>query len=219
MKKLILCLISLFVSISCYADFSGAYQAGKEKVVNFVSNDNRCPIHSETPLSKIKRPPWEVEVGFNLMYSPSNGGYQFRTDSLTLEVVHNLSTVFGVFVKYDNINYDKDKYDNTKYDNEWTGYNAVAGVHIYITPIIRIYGGFGYFALKDNDGNQPDYETANELGIKFDIPMDKWGYKLVLGYKMVEAHIADDNLDASEAIADGSYNAISFTISLPFGYE
>lgn len=219
MKKTILIIIACLFSFSAYAQLSEAYETTKEKVKSFVSEKKEaCPVYADTPMSKVERAPWEIEIGLNFLYDPSNGDSQFRTDSWSGEIVHNFSSAFGAFVKYDTIAFEKRNYDGSKYSKEWSGYSVAGGFHLYLTPIVRIYGAAGKIQLKDSNGNEPDYGTTFEKGIKIDIPLKDWGYKLVIAYRIVDASIASDNPDIQEALADGSYNSLTLTLSLPFGY-
>ena len=217
--KIILILVSIFFSFSINAQqLSDAYNAGKEKITSFIEDKKICPVYSDTPISKVERAPWEIEIGVNMISNPSNGDAQFRFDSWSGEVVHNFSSVLGAFVRYDALKYEKREYENTKYGTDWSGYSAVAGFHLYLMPTFRLYGGVGKIQLKDENGNEPDYENVVDFGLKYDIPLDSWGYKVVVVYKIVNANLADEKIEAADAIADGSQNIIGLMLSLPFGY-
>lgn len=220
MKKIILVLISFVFSISAYAQLDNAWQTTKKTVTEFTSKDEKaCPVYANTPISKVTRAPWELEIGINALFFPSNGSVQVRTDSFGIEVIHNLSNAFGAFVRYDALKFEKDEYKNTEYDKNWSGYSIVGGFHFYPMPIVRIYGAGGMISLKDDNGNEPDYGTVIERGAKIDLPLSSWGYKAVLAYRIVDAKIDKDSKDVSDAIADGSYSSIGLYVSIPFGYN
>lgn len=218
MKKLFVTLILLLFSVSTYAELSGYYNAGKTKVSeikeSFVGNEN-CPVYADTPLSKVSRPAWELEVGINAGMFPSNGAPQFRTDSFSGEVVHNLSNAFGVYAKYDSILYDKYNYVNSEYEPEWNNYLVSVGVHLYVTPVIRGFVGAGKMYAKDSEGNKPSLGTAFERGVKYDIALK--GYKIVLVYKNVEAELSEEEPNITESSGSQTYSVFGISLSVPLG--
>ena len=218
MKKYVIALVLILFSLNSYAQLSKAYQAVEEKVTTFVDGKKDvCPVYADTPMSKVIRQPWEIEVGFNLGILPSNGPPQFRSDSLSLELVHNMSNAFGVYLRYDTIKYEKYDYENSTYAPEWDNYSITGGAHLYLTPVLRVFGGFGKIMAKDEEGKEPDLGSAVEKGIKYDIPLGD--YKIVLVYKIVEASLNSEDPEIEEATGEQNYSIIGVTLSIPFGYE
>lgn len=221
MKKLFIFIIASLFATQGYAQLDSAYQNTKEKISSIVKGEEQtCPVYEDTPISKVKRVDWEFEIGMNFMVDPSNGDSQMRSDTWSIEAIHNLSSVFGIFARYDVTKFEKRKYKDSEYSNKWEGYTAVAGIHFYITPVLRIYGGLGTIDIKDNEDNRPDggYGTVIDRGLKYDIPLDKWGYKVVLSYRIIDADVAGDDVGSNDALADGSHNVLGVSVSIPFGY-
>lgn len=218
MKRLIIFAVIALLAVDAFSQgLSDAWTSTKETVTNtFTKEEKACPVYAATPMAQIKRKPWEVEAGFNLLMFPSNGGPQIKTNSWGIEVVHNMSSVFAVYVRYDLINYEKYNYENSEYDKEWENYVVSGGAHLYLNPVVRVFGGFGKVYAADKDGNEPDLGTSVEYGVKYDIPLQ--GYKLVLFFKTVEARLTDDNPDIEESTGTQSYSVAGASLSIPFGY-
>ena len=217
MKKLILIVAVIFLSIQASGQsLSNAYKTVKEKVSGEVEQQV-CPVYENTPIGNIIRQPWEIEVGFNLLTSPSGGSPQLRTDAFSVEVIHNMSSAFGAYVRYDVIKYEKHRFSGSIYSEEWDNYGIFGGFHLYIVPTIRIFGGVGKVYAKDIQGNEPDLKAAIEYGTKFDFPFK--GYKFVTAFKIVDSQLNNDEVKINEATGDQSYWTISTTLSIPFGYS
>jgi len=217
MKKIILIVAVIFLSFPAYGQgLSNAYKTVKEKVVEKV-DPQACPVYDDTPIGEIIRQPWEIEVGINLLTSPSNGSAQFRTDNFSFEVIHNMSSAFGAYLRYDVLKYEKHKFEGSVYSEKWDNYGIFGGFHLYLSPTIRLFGGAGKIYAKDADGNEPDIKTSIEYGAKYDIPLK--GYKFVTAFKVVDGQINKESPKLSEITGDQSYWAISTTLSIPFGYS
>ena len=212
MKKIILILVLLF-PFSVNAQLSDAYNTTKEKVKGVIHR-NSSPDTDPYSGNKMRRS-WEIEAGFNAAFFPSNGSAQLRTDALTVELIHNMSNVFGAFVKYSIQRYEKFEYENSVYDKEWDNYSVIGGFQLYLMPKLRVYAGGGKVYAKDKDGNNPSLGAAIEKGIKYDFPIS--GYKIVVGYATVDAQMSDDKPDITESTGDQTHSFISVTLSIPFG--
>lgn len=215
MKRLILVAILLLFSFSAQAQLSNAYTTVKEKVTTTGPQaEKNCPVYSYTPRGEVVRSPWEVELRNNLMDIPSNGRVQGHTENFDIQIIHNLSASFGVYVWYGTRNATKNEVTGSKYDEDWESQTLMAGAHLYLTPIIRIFGGGGNIWLS-NEAGDPVLDVAVEKGIAFDIPIGD--YKLTITYKVVEAQLKDE-VDISEITGDGSYQVGAIGLSIPLNY-
>jgi len=221
MKKLFLAIALILFSAHSYAVIKKTLPEKAEEVVsNFTQKKETkkvCPVYSDSPMSEIERSPWELELGFNMMYSPTNGKPQFTLESWSAEVVHNLSSALGAYVRYDDLKFEKKDYNGLEYAGKWSGKAAAAGFQFYFFPTFRIYAGVGTAEMEAENGGKSDYGSFVDWGAKIDIPLENWGYKAVIAYKVVGVDSKDDEGEA-DVLQDWSYNAISFTLSFPFGY-
>ena len=219
MKRIILAAILLLLTIPAQAQLSNAYKTVRETVTEVqlpgAKSQKNCPVHAYTPRGEIMRSPWELEPQWNLIDIPSNGRVQGRTENFGIQINHNLSASFGVYVRYGIRTTEKNAVEGAAYNEEWKTQEALAGVHLYLTPVIKVFAGAGKIWL-DNDEGSPELEAAFERGIAFDIPISD--YKLVIAYKVMEAMLAESNPDVSEIVADGSYQSIGVSLSIPLNY-
>lgn len=215
MKKLILLSILILFSFSVSAQFSDAYKTVKETVTTTGESAKACPVYAYTPRGAIVRAPWEVELRNNLMDIPSNGRVQGHTENFDVQVIHNLSSAFGVYVWYGTRKTTKNDIEGSLYDKDWESQTLMAGAFLYLTPVIRIFGGAGNIWLS-NDNGDPDLDVAIEKGIAFDIPLGD--YKLTITYKSVEAQLKDTDAGIAEITGDGSYQVGSIGLTIPLNY-
>lgn len=217
MKRIILAAILLLLTIPAQAQLANAYKTVRETVteVQLPGSQKQCPVHAYTPRGEVTRSPWELEPQWNIIDIPSNGRIQGRTENFGVQVVHNLSASFGVYVRYGIRNTEKVNVEGSKYEKEWETQEALGGAFLYLTPVIKVFGGAGKIWLS-NSGGDPELEAAFERGIAFDVPVSD--YKLVITYKVMEAMLAKSNPDVSEITADGSYQSIGISLSIPLNY-
>ena len=201
-----------------YSQLSSAYTTIKKTVTETVDKApsvKNCPVYAYTPRGKILRSPWELEPQWNVIDIPANGRVQGRTENFGVQLNHNLSASFGVYARYGIRSTEKNTVDGAAYEEEWETQEALGGVHLYITPVIKIFGGAGKIWAKNEEG-EPELETAFERGLSFDVPLSD--YKLVITYKIMEAQLAEEDPDVSEIVADGSYQSIGISLSIPLNY-
>lgn len=227
MKKLI-CLFSIYIlaiagmiialADSAYAQYLEDAVRKTTTVVEEVTSDkprkqeHYCPVHADTPRQDIERPPWELDFRMNVLDTPSNGGYQFHIDNLDIRLTHNLSNTLYAYAWVGNRSVEKINYEDAAYDKEWKSQMVFGGFGIYLTPVIKVFGGAGWIFLENDDG-EPELELPVERGIGYDIP---WGgNKFVIEYRFIDAKLKDKP-HVSEAPADGSFSSVSiaYTVQL-----
>ena len=88
---------------------------------------------------------------------------------------------------------------------------------LYITPVLKIFGGAGkFFSVEDEEGQEPELEAAIEYGLAYDIPA--FGNKIEISVKNVEAKLIDaEEKSATEATGDQSFT--TFSISYHVGFD
>lgn len=186
--------------------------APKQSSSSFVAKN--CQVHADTPVADIVRSPWEIQLRNNIMDIPNNGRVQGHTENFDIEVVHNLSSVFGVYGWYGTRKVTKNDVPGSKYTTEWESQAALIGGFLYVQPTIRIFAAAGKIWL-DNENGSPNLDTAVEKGIAFDYPIGD--YKISLTYKIVEAQLKDTK-DVSEITGDGGYSSAAIGIVIPLNY-
>ena len=170
-----------------------------------------CP---DTPLEKIKRPAFELELGIVLFDTPADGGPQFHLDNFYATLYHYLSPVFGLYGSYSSRKVEKNEYEDSVYDKEWSYQTLMAGVVFYPAPTVKLFLGGGKSIPKNSEGTE-SLNFAMEYGFGWDIPLNHLGYKLGVTVKAVEAGLSDKEAKMAASAADGSTNIVTISLMIP----
>jgi len=210
-----LCIFSISAHAESYLMDAVRITPFAEKTSPQRSSPKNCQIHADTPSDQIVRSAWEMEPQWNFVDIPSIGSIQGRTENFGFMVTHNLSSSFGVYARYAQRSTEKDDIPGSAYDKNWKTQEVVAGVHLYITPVIKVFGGGGNVWL-ENENGEPDLDAAIERGVTFFYPLGD--YRLAITYKFVEAKLKDSEADISQVTGDGSYQSVGIGLSIPLNY-
>ncbi|MCK5606248.1 hypothetical protein KAR91_30390 [Candidatus Pacearchaeota archaeon] len=217
MKKTILVAILLLFSFPAFADFG--YKATKEKVFGVVSQEKLCPTYPNTPFSDIKRADLDIEMRFNVLDSPTGGDYKFNlSENIDLNVVYNVTSGWYGYMWYGERNAVKEEYPDSDYEPEWSSRMLVAGIGIYLTPVLKVFIGGGRIWLENENGEEPILETAVERGIALDIPLGTSSPgKFVLAFRIIDSKldIEDEDKTITQSQGSGSFNSVSIGFSFP----
>ncbi len=221
MKKIILFLITLCFSISAYAQLSDAYSTIETKVTKLIKTEDveeNCPVYSDTPMSSIKRPNFEIDFRLGVLDSPSGGSFAFRTDNYDLILRHNLSSTLWAYASYGIRNFEKPEYDWSLYNAKWESRMLFGGIGIYVTPTISFHAGGGRIWLTNENGEEPELGFAIERGISIDNAFGN--NKVILSYRIVDATLStEDDIKAEEVQGDGSFSVLSVSFSVPLNWD
>jgi hypothetical protein len=221
MKKFILAIILITISSTSYSKtFAEMFAFGKEKTGDIVGNvTKRCKITENTPLKDIIRPPFELGASWGIIDSPAGGQTQVRVENVNITAVGNLSSTFHWYAWVGTRTTEKDEYeypDSEKpYDQKWQSTMGFAGFGLYILPTIRLFGGAGQIQLDNADGDPPQLGTAQEYGIAWS--QTWYNNRIEIMYRVVNAPLSDDMPSVYDAVASGSFNAISIGLFFPLG--
>jgi hypothetical protein len=206
----------LILTIPAFAGGLGdAYKTVKNEVSETFATkpDKKCSVHADTPWSEVNRNKWEIEIRMDALDFPSGGPPSFRTENLNFVVIHNLSNQLYAYGLYGNRAATKTNYEGSAYEPEWDNRMVMGGFGFYVFPNIKIFAGAGKIWAVNENGDEPQLETAIERGIALDIPL--MDYKIEFSYRFVEAQISDDNIPVSELTGDGTFSALSIGLVIP----
>lgn len=196
---------------------SDAYTTVTKTVTKAVPESlygKNCPVYTNTPRDEVKRATWEIDARLNGMDSPSQGGYQFSINNIDARLTHNISPTLYAYLWAGNRNIEKDEYEGSAYTKEWESRMVFAGFGVYITPVFKIFGGFGIIWVEDSEGNKPDLKTPAERGIGYDVPIGNNGNKLSFEYRFIEAKMKDKP-PVEEVLGDGGFSTVSIAYVVP----
>jgi len=217
MKKLVILVVFLMLSVSAYADFGSGYTKMKETVFSVAEPalKNNCPVTASTPFAEVNRADLDIEFRLNVLDSPSGGYYNFYTENFDVQITYNLTSGFFVYGWYGNRNTEKPSYEGSAYDPGWESRMVMGGAGIYLTPVLKIYGGAGKIWLENDNGDEPGLDTAIERGISLDVPWEG-GKKIVVSYRFIDARLGDEDPDIVDSQGNGSFSSVSLSFSIPF---
>ncbi len=223
MKKLILALIFISFSATAYSQaFSEMFKFGKEKtsnVVEKVTKTKKCRITSATPLKEINRPMFELGASWGLIDSPAGGQTQVRVENVNITFIGNLGPTFHWYTWVGTRTTEKDDYEYPEgeeyYDEKWQSTMGFAGFGLYIFPTMRLFAGAGQIKLENADKDTPALGTAQEYGLAWS--KDFYNNRIEVMYRVVNAPLSDDTPSVFDAVASGSFNAISVGLFFPLG--
>lgn len=219
MKKLIAVIALLF---ACQPVYAGALSRGAERIESLFSDSSPdCPacqcsevkaICPGTPFEKITRPSFELGLYSDALVFPSNGDGQFNLENYRVVISHNLSPVLFGYISASMLTADKIDYEDTPYEQNWDYKILMAGIGMYFTPVVKIFGGIGYIS-PENDAGAEELSTPWEWGIALDIPIK--GYVLVVSWRSITAPLDEDTPSALIAPANASMNVASVGLNIP----
>jgi hypothetical protein len=107
------------------------------------------------------------------------------------------------------------KYEGSSTDEEWNFSYYMVGLGWYVTPVIKMYLGYGSVIEAKNEEDAPEYGSINEKGIGYDFHV--YGYKIELGYRIVEVPLlSEDEIPVEDAPAQGNFETFYVGFSAPF---
>lgn len=215
MKKILILflLISLVSASNVFAQSLGeVYGNVKAKITGVAepSGGEICLEDENGIVRKINRKSWEAAIRLNLVDSPNGGDRQMKTENLDFTVYHNLSNTMFAYATYGNRTIDKNHYEGQVYSDTWKDTHIFAGFGLYLSPHLSVWYGAGRVWAEDEDGEEPQIQTAIDAGIGYDIPL--FGNNLKLAYRVLEAKLdSGSDTPIEEATGDQSYTALTIS--------
>lgn len=227
MRSQLISFFICFVLVFCFSNvgFSQYLEDGVKKETTITerilpkefSSEKKCPVYADTQMSDVNRHGWEISFRFNAVDMPTNGKPRFTIDNYDVGITHNLSNQLFVHLYVGSRKTVKDDYIDNIYEPEFESRLLVLYGGIYVTPVLKIFGGAGrFFNVQNEEGDQPELNSIMEYGIGYDIPA--FGNKIEISVKNIEAGLVDaENKSATEATGDQSYT--TFAISYHVGFD
>ncbi len=225
MKKLFILLMLIALSAPVFAVEKGVQKGYISRFGNWLDSKQTCScppcaaseraVCPNTPYDEIKRSPFELQLSLDLFESPAGGRPQFHASNWSAGLIHNLSPVFYLYGAYSSRSVDKIDYEGSVYDKTWSYQTFLAGAGFYLRPTIKIFGGIGKVIPKNAEGSE-ELSWAIERGIAWDIPLNV-GYKLTIGFRSIDAGLADEDAHIAASLADASTNILFIALALPLG--
>lgn len=210
MKKIILAIAFALIlfSINSYA-FDQVYQKAKTKTKEVLIPDKES-------VESTSKPAWELGLRLGLLDEPSGGGFVFTVDNYDAYLQHNLSKTLYAYTWFGIRDVVKYEIEGSAYESKWESRMLFAGFGVYLSDEVSVYAAGGKIWLKNDNGEEPELDTAVERGVSWEMPIG--GNKLVLSYRIIDAKLkSQEDKHISEIQGDGSYSAGSIMFSVPIG--